>query len=116
MKIFFNTLLIVLILLAISSGITKILLMQQEVDFFGRFGFTNPLLIVFGSIQLLAGIMMAIPKTRIIGAIIVAITFLISATILFMDNNIPFAVVTLVFVIMLGYVVRQSLNSTPKTS
>jgi hypothetical protein len=38
----------ILTLLAVSSGITKILLMPQDVNFFGKFGFSDPILIAFG--------------------------------------------------------------------
>lgn len=111
MKIFFNMVLVILIFLAISSGITKIMLMQQDVDFFGQYGFTNPILIAFGFAHLLGGGLLAIPKTRIIGAIIVAITFLISAVILVMASNFPIAIVTLVCVLLLGFVLKQSLSN-----
>ncbi len=57
----------ILALLAVSSGITKILLMPQDVDFFGKYGFSNPLLIAYGSVQLLGGFLLAFTKTRFAG-------------------------------------------------
>lgn len=42
MKVVFIIILFVLILLALSSGISKVLLMPQEVEFFGKYGFSNP--------------------------------------------------------------------------
>jgi len=67
MKLLYNIILVVLVFLAVSSGVTKIMLMQQDVDFFAQYGFTNPILIAFGASQLLGGILLALPKTRIIG-------------------------------------------------
>lgn len=110
MKIFFNLILVILIFLAVSSGVTKVMLMQQDVEFFGQYGFTNPILIVFGIIQLFGGAFLAIPKTRVIGAAIVAITFLISAVILVMASNVPMTIVTLVCIVLLGFIIKKSVN------
>ena len=111
MKIFFNIVLVLLVLLASSSGITKIMLIQREVDFFSQYGFTNPILIGFGVTQLMAGLLLVAPKTRIIGALLIAITFLISAVLLLMSSSIPMAVITLIFVALAGFIVKQSLNA-----
>ncbi len=108
MKIFINIILFILVFLAVSSGITKVMLMQQDVDFFGSYGFTNPILIMYGVIQLVGGALLAFPKTRIIGAVIVALTFLISAVVLAMAGNIPVTIVTLVCVLLLVLVIKQS--------
>ncbi len=116
MKILFNVILAVLIFLAISAGITKIMLLQQDVDFFGKYGFTDPILIVYGVVQLIAGILLLLPKTRIAGASLVAITFLISAVVLAMDDNIPVTIVTLIFILLSGFIVKQSLNKVTKQS
>ena|SRR3989338_4820509 len=110
MKILFNVILAILVFLVVSAGITKIMLMQQDVEFFGKYGFTNPILIAYGVVQLLGGILLVLPKTRIIGAILVAITFLISAVVLVMAGNIPVAIITLICVLLLGFIIKQSLN------
>ena len=108
MKIFVYILLAVLVFLAVSSGLTKVMLMQQDVDFFAPYGFTNPILMAFGAIQIAGGILLGVPKTRIIGACIVAITFLISAVVLLLSDNLPVAGVTLLFVFLLGFVISTS--------
>ena len=110
MKIFFKVVLVILIFLAVSSGITKIMLMPQDVEFFGKYGFTDPILIAYGATQLLGGILLIMSKSRIIGAVLIAITFLISAVVLAMDGNIPVTIITLIFVFLLGFVIKQSLN------
>jgi len=56
MKITFNLILIVLVFFAIASGVAKVMLMQQDVDFFGQYGFSNFILIVFGAVHLLGGV------------------------------------------------------------
>lgn len=110
MKIFFNVVLVILIFLAVSSGITKIILMQQDVEFFAKYGFTSTMLIVFGASQLIGGILLIIQKTRFIGAIVVTTTFLISAVLLIMDKNIAAIIITFIAVALLGIIMKQSMR------
>ena len=98
----------ILTLLAMSSGITKILLMQQDVDFFGKYGFSDPIIIAFGFVQLLGGLLLVFTKTRFVGAAIVAVTFLISLAMLLMEGNIPISIITVVATLLLGVVMKQS--------
>ena len=108
MKMVSTAVLVVLIFLAISSGITKILLMQQDVDFFGKYGFTNTILIAYGAVQLLGGILMIFNKTRFYGAAIVAATFIVSLVVLLMEGNVPVSIVTVVATLLLAVVVKKS--------
>ena len=108
MKTVSTVILVVLILLAVSSGITKVALLQQDVDFFGKYGFSNPLLIVYGLVQLIAGVLMAFSRTRFVAASIVAITFLMSLAMLLMEGDLPVSVATLVATLLLGVVMKQS--------
>lgn len=104
--------LLVLILLAVSSGISKILLMQQEVEFFGRYGFSIPAITIFGTIQVIGGFLMVFTRTRFVGAAIVAITFLISLALILMDGNIPVGIVTVIATLLLGVIMKQSWRSS----
>ncbi len=108
MKAVSIVILAILTLLAVSSGITKILLMQQDVDFFGRYGFSDPILIAFGLVQLLGGLLLVFTKTRFVGAAIVAATFLVSLAMLLMERNIPISIITVVATLLLGVVMKQS--------
>jgi len=114
MKTLLQINLVILVLLAISSGVTKIMLMPQEVQFFGSVGFSNLILIIFGASQVIGGLMLALSKTRLIGAIIIVITFIISIVVLFMSENIVVAIVTCSTLLMLSVVIKQNLSS-PKT-
>ncbi|MFT5521097.1 MAG: hypothetical protein ACI9IA_001697 [Enterobacterales bacterium] len=114
MKILLRINLVILIFLAVTSGISKVMLMPQEVEFFGGIGFSNPMLIIFGVCQIIGGLMLVLSKTRLSGAIIVAITFTISAIALFISKNIIVAVITCFTLLMLGIVIKRSINS-PKT-
>ena len=112
MRIISTIILVILILLAVSSGITKVALMQQDVEFFGKYGFSNPLLIAYGLVQLAGGVAMIFKKTRFVGAAVVAITFLISLVLLVMEGNIPVSVVTIVATLLLGVIMKQSWKTT----
>lgn len=116
MKLAFTIILSILVLLAISSGITKITLMQQDVEFFGKYGFSEPLLIAFGASQLVGGLLMPFRKTRFVGAAIVAVTFVVSLVLLLMDGNIPVSAITAVATLLLGVVMKQSWGTTANSS
>ncbi len=117
MKIMSTVILVILALLAISSGTTKILLMQQDVDFFGKYGFTDPILITYGAVQLIGGLLLIFSKSRFFGAMLVAVTFLISLVVLILEGSIPMSIVTLVATLLLGVVMTQSWKkSSEKTA
>jgi hypothetical protein len=111
MELFLKVILIILIFLAVSSGITKIMLMPHDVEFFGSYGFSSTILILYGVSQLIGGVLLSVKKTRFIGAVLVAITFVVSAIVLTLAGNIPLTMVTLVAIIMLGAIMRQSFKS-----
>ena len=112
MRMLFNTILVVLVLLAVSSGITKIMQLPQDADFFRQYGFSHTILFVYGISQLIGGVLLAIPKTRVAGAIVVGVTFLISAVVLITAGKIPFAVITLIFILLLAFVIKKSLQTS----
>lgn len=110
MKLASTIILVLLMFLAISSGVTKIALMQQDVDFFGKYGFSNPILIAFGATQLIGGLLLPFKRTRFSGAAIVAMTFLVSLVMLLMEGNIPVSIATIVATLLLGMVMKQNWN------
>ena len=111
MKILHNFILIILVLLAIASGVTKVLLIPQEVDFFGAYGFNNTHLIMYGTIQILSGTALAFKKSRVVGAIALAFSFVMSAVVLAISGKIPVTVITLMFAVLLGLVIQNTISS-----
>lgn len=103
-----TTIVVILVLLAVSSGITKLLLMEQDIVFFAKYGFSNPILIAYGLAQLLGGLLMIATRTRFAGAAIVALTFLVSLILLLIEGNVPVSIVTVVAMLLLGFVMKQS--------
>lgn len=108
MKLAFTIVLVILTLLALASGFAKITLAQQDLEFFGRYGFSEAMLIAFGAAQLVGGVLIPFRKTRFVGAAIVAVTFLVSLVLLLMDGNIPVSIVTAVATLLLVTVMKQS--------
>lgn len=115
MKIAFSILLVLLTALAVLSGVTKIALMPNEVEFFSQYGFSNPMLIAFGAVQLLGGILLPWKKTRFAGATVVAFTFLVSLAILLKDGNMPVSIVTAIVTILLFVIMKLSWPAGPKS-
>ncbi len=83
-------------------------LMEQEVAFFGKYGFGNVLLVVFGAAQIAGGAMLIFSKTRFVGAVFVALTFAVSAVLLILDGNVGLAFVTLVALGLLGMTMKHA--------
>lgn len=110
MKIVRIVIVCLLVFLAISSGMTKVTLMEQDVVFFGKYGFTNTLLIAFGAVQVIGGVMLIFFKTRLLGAISVAATFTVSAVMLVMEGDVPFTIATLVALGLLGLTIQRRLT------
>ncbi len=107
MKVTFSLLLFALILIALSSGASKIMLMPQDVKFFSAVGFNHPMLVTYGAVQLVGGLLLALPSTRIMGTIVLGISFLISAAVLFASGEMLVTAVMLIFVQLLGLIARM---------
>ena len=116
MKIAFAILIVLLTFLAVFSAATKIALMPQDVEFFGRYGFSNAMLIAFGAVQLIGGILLPLKKTRFVGATMIASTFLVSLVLLLMDGNMPISIVTAIATFLLFLVMKTSWQLSSKGS
>lgn len=95
-------------LLSIAAGAAKILLVPEEVEFLRQFGFTAVLTVSFGIVQVLGGFLLVIPITRFYGSLIAALAFALSAALLLVAGNLAFAGVSLVPVLLAGFVGYQS--------
>lgn len=111
MKIIMNVTLLILVLLAVSSGVAKTMLMPTDVEFFNRFGFSDSVLVAFGISQLIGGILLVPLKFRLAGAVIVSITFLISLLLLILAGDFVVATITFVCIVLLAVVMRNCWNA-----
>ena len=110
-----SILLLTLALLAGLSGATKIQLQSQDVEFFGRYGFSSAVLVLFGILQVAGAVMLLVPRSRFWGAALIAATFLFSLVLLVLDGNVPMSIATFVITMILCgvmYVVRPQAPGT----
>ena len=107
MRIFKIIVLILVIGLGISSGAAKIMLIPGEMSFFKGVGFSETLLIIFGSIQLISSSLLIFKKLRNLGAIILSITFCISTVLIFLSGTISFAFFSILPILMIGFIIYE---------
>ena len=108
--------LVFLILLGLSSGISKIMQLQQDMEFFpGEMGFGVNTIILFGVAQLAAGTLLLFGTTRTIGAVILAATLCISTIIIFMAGKIVFGFFSILPIVMVGIVIKKTTSKALTT-
>ena len=95
MKVFRTGVFIIIILLSLAAGIAKTMQMPQEIGFFEDAGLSLTLMVPLGVLQLIGGLMLAVPKTRKAGAIVVGLCFLASAITIFKTGQIGFGAISL---------------------
>lgn len=106
MRIALRINLVLLILLGVSTGLVKLFSMEEEMALFRNVGFSDVLTMVFGAVQLMAGLALLHPKTRRVGAVVLIPTFVFATYALFAKGVMPFAPLSLLFIVMAGLVVR----------
>ena len=98
-----QVLLIILILLSLATGITKIIQMPAEMELFQYAGFTKWMIIVFGAIQVLGGLLLIPTKYRKYGAMIMLLTFAIATAVVFYKGMMGFGFASILFIALAGY-------------
>lgn len=112
MKIFKIIILILLVGLGVSSGLAKIMLIPGEMDFFKGVGFSQTLLILFGIIQLIGGILLILKKMRKIGASVIAITFFASTILIFLSGKIVFGFFSILPILLAVVIIKDRTDFT----
>jgi len=100
--------LIVLILLGISAGVAKILKMPEELAFFQAVGLGESIVLLFGIVQLVGGILLIFRRTRFAGALVSTSTYLASAIMIFVSGAISFGAISMLPVFMSGWIAWDS--------
>lgn len=96
MKILHWILVILVVFVAVSAGLAKAFQIPQEVQFLSLFGFNVALIIVYGIVQTLGGILMLIPKTLTLGALITTLAFILSSVLILISGDLMFFIVSLI--------------------
>lgn len=106
--------LVLLIFLALASGISKIMQLPQEMEFFqGEMGFGANTIFLFGVAQLAAAALLVFEKTRLIGAELLVLTLCISTVIIFMAGKIGFGLFSILPIVMAGIVIKVTAPASP---
>jgi len=84
-----------IVLLCITAGATKVMRTPEEMAFLQGFSFSANMVTIFGLIQLAGGAMLLKRKFRTYGGILALSTFTFSSLLLFKDNNLTFALLSL---------------------
>jgi len=93
-------------LLSLAAGVAKIMKAPQEVAFFESLGIDLFFMIVLGTLQIASGLIILVQRFRVIGAIIAAISFSLSAAMIWITGQIGFAMVSVLPVALAIYVIR----------
>ncbi len=102
---------VIVTLLSIAAAVPKISQAPQEVQFFAAVGLPPLAVAVFGCVQLLGGVLLIIPRTRLWGALIAALAFLCSAIMLLMAGQMAFGLVSLVPAALAAAIAKRVLSS-----
>ena len=106
MKLAMTSLAVLIGLLSIAAGGAKVTLVPEEAEFLAQFGFSDLTTRVFGSFQILGGLLSILPATRVFGLLLSATGFAVSAVLIFSSGNVVFGSVSLI-PIALALVVSQ---------
>ncbi len=110
MKLLLKINLIVVTLLSLAASIPKLLRIPEEVGFFADAGLGELSVVAFGLLQLIGGGLLIFRKTRLFGASIATVTFLLSAVMLFLTGNTIFGLVSIIPVLMADIVIFNSVR------
>lgn len=95
-------------LLSVAAGFAKVMGAPQEVAFLQSFGFTSMLIIAYGSVQIAGGILLAIPNTKKLGAMIAMLAFGLSTVLIFISGNLMFGFISLFPILLACFIFWQS--------
>ncbi len=98
-------------LLCLTAGATKILKIQEEVNFFHEVGLSESFLLPFGLFQFVAGLLLIFSKTRKQGALLSTIIFALSSIMIFSTGDLRFGLFSILPILMSYFVIKYSKTS-----
>lgn len=96
MQIVVRILVYVVAILSVAAGIPKILQMPQELGFLNSLGLSGFVVSILGAIQLAGGVMLFWSRSRLPGALLASLAFLVSSAAIFFSGNAIFGLVSLI--------------------
>jgi len=98
---------VLLIVLSFSAGTAKVLQVADDVKFFQDAGISINILVLLGLFQIVGGVLLIFQKTRISGAVIVAISLFISSAVILINGKVLFGIVSLLPFILTVIVIKN---------
>ncbi len=108
MKIVKIILIAVIALISVAAGLAKVMKVPAEMAFLTGQGLSEMMILIFGALQVLGGLLTAAAQTRLCGAVLVFLGFLLSAVLIFNSGNVMFALVSLVPVVISAWLTLHS--------
>ena len=99
---------VLLVLLGGAAGFAKVTQAPPEMAFFAGLGLGAMMVVVFGVVQIAGALSLIFKKTRFIGAILLDVTFSLSIVMILMTGQIGFALISVVPVLMAGWVIYDT--------
>ena len=123
MKSVINLLIVIISLLSLFAGIAKVIHSPDEVQFLQHFMFNDFAITLYGVIQIFAAALLSMGhfftyhKVAKVGAVFVALAFLLSSVLIFVSGNFMFALISLLPVACTALIIRQMhLNNNINTN
>mgnify|MGYP001547720262 FL=1 len=88
----------------------------QEMEFLQGVGLSKILIMVYGLVQIAGGVLLAPQKTRIFGAVLVSLAFVISTVLIFAAGNWAFGLFSVIPIALAGVVIYQAARTTQDKS
>ncbi len=92
--------LVLLTLLGVGTGAVKLARMPEEMALFAKVGFSDPMTIAYGVVQIAFALLLVPKGTRRLGAALLIPTFAFATYALFVSAVHPFSVLSLLFIAM----------------
>ena len=112
MKIVNILIIAIVALLSVAAGLAKVMQTQQEMEFLQGFGLSTALIVAFGLVQILGGVLLVPKKTRLPGAILTASALVVSNVLIFFGGNLTFGLVSMLPIALAGVIIYQSARNT----
>ncbi len=106
----------IIVFLSIAAGVAKVMQTQQEMEFLLSVGLSRALIIIFGLAQIAGGVLLIPRKTRMSGAIMTTIAFVISTVLIFVGGNFLFGLFSILPITLAGAVIYKSARTTHSKS
>ena len=90
---------------SISTGVFKLIQQEADMQLFEKIGFSAFATTALGAVQVAGGIMLMFQRTRIPGAWLMLLTFILASIAVFANGLFAFGGASLIFIVMAGLVI-----------